>query len=71
MTSVQAKAEVFLTAFRALPKTEQNAIIFGLVHNPRLRADIIDLAIAETKIHERSRPFKSVLKEVRKQRHAK
>ena len=46
MTTIQAKAEVFLTAFGALAKSEQNAILFGLIHNASLREDIIDLTIA-------------------------
>ena len=66
MTVIQAKAEIFLTAFRALPKAEQNAILAGLIHNARLREDIIDLAIAETRSHETSHSLKNFLNELRK-----
>ena len=66
MTVTQAKAEVFLTAFRALAKIEQNAILVGLIHNSHLREDIIDLAIAETRSRETSRSVKTYLNELRK-----
>ena len=66
MTVIQAKAEVFLTAFRALAKIEQNAILAGLIHNSSLREDIIDLAIAETRSRETSRSLKTFLNELRK-----
>ncbi len=67
MTAIQAKAEVFLTAFGALPRSEQSAILFGLMHNARLREDIIDLAVAETRNRQPSRPLKSFLTELRKE----
>ncbi len=66
MTITQAKAEVFLTAFRALSKHEQSAILTGLIHNSHLREDIIDLAIAETRNNEDSRSLKSFLQEIHK-----
>lgn len=66
MTVTQAKAEVFLTAFRALSKPEQSAILAGLIHNSHLREDIIDLAIAETRSNEDSRSLKSFLQEIHK-----
>lgn len=70
MTTIQAKAEIFLTAFSAMPKSEQNAILFGLIHNNRIREDIIDLAIAETRACQSSRPFRNFLTELRKHKHA-
>jgi hypothetical protein len=70
MTAVQAKAEVFLTAFNALPKAEQNAVLFGLIHNARLREDIIDLTIAETRNCQSSRPLKIFLTELRKEKNS-
>ena len=68
MTATKAKAEVFLTAFRALPKGEQNAVLFGLVSNSRMREDLIDLAIAETRNRQASRPFRKFLSELRKEK---
>ncbi|MDO9573170.1 MAG: hypothetical protein Q7J37_04750 [Candidatus Omnitrophota bacterium] len=70
MTATQAKAEVFLTAFSALPKAEQNAVLFGLIHNAHLREDIIDLTIAETRNCQSSRPLKIFLTELRKEKNS-
>ncbi|MCX5695957.1 MAG: hypothetical protein NTW18_04795 [Candidatus Omnitrophica bacterium] len=70
MTAVQAKAEVFLTAFGALPRAEQNAVLFGLIHNARLREDIIDLTIAETRNCQSSRPLKIFLTGLRKEKNS-
>jgi len=41
MTTTQAKAEIFLTAFNAMAKSEQNEILLKLIHNRRLREDIL------------------------------
>jgi len=46
MTSTQATARVFLTAFKALPRHEQNAFLFTIIKDHSLREDVIDLAIA-------------------------
>ncbi|MDO8525203.1 MAG: hypothetical protein Q7S07_01785 [Candidatus Omnitrophota bacterium] len=67
MSPIQAKAQVFLTAFDALSRIEQNAILSGLLHNIRIREDLIDLAIAETRDRQSSRPFKNFMKELRKE----
>jgi hypothetical protein len=47
MTQVQATAVVFLTAFRALPKEEQEAVLAGIVEDENLREDLLDLAVFE------------------------
>jgi len=67
MTPINAKAEIFLTAFNALSKIEQNVVVAKLLHNARIREDIIDLAIAETRNRQSSRPFRNLLKELRKE----
>lgn len=61
MTQAQAVAEVFLTAFHALPKVQQNRIIAVMVRDPHLREDLIDLAIAETRSKEPYRPLRTFL----------
>lgn len=66
MTAYQATAEVFVNAFRALPKKAQSAVLFILVRNSQIREDIIDLAIAEKRMHEKSRPFKALLSEIKR-----
>ncbi len=56
-------AEVFLTAFRAMPKKEQNLFLMEIIKDSRLREDLIDIAIAENRDRDRGRPFKEFLKE--------
>ena len=61
MTTKQATAEVFLTAFRVLPKEEQNAFLFAIVKDYHFREDLIDLAIAVKRSAEKCKSFKSFL----------
>jgi hypothetical protein len=56
-------AEVFLTAFRTLPKKEQNAFFVQMLKDRRLREDLIDIAIAEGRSEDKTRPFRELLKE--------
>ncbi len=61
MTKLQATAEVFMTAFEALPKKGKNQVIVELVKDKVIREDLIDLAIAEARHREPSRSLKQVL----------
>jgi hypothetical protein len=60
-TNKEALGEVFLIALRSLPQKEQDAVLAALVKDKRLREDIIDLAIAEEREKEPSRPLEEVL----------
>ena len=55
-------AEVFLTAFKTMPKKEQNIFLSKIIKDSRLREDIIDIAIAESRTKDKSRPFRDFLK---------
>jgi len=63
MKSQGMTAEVFLTAFRTMPKKEQNLFLMEIIKDSRLREDLIDIAIAENRARDRGRPFKEFLKE--------
>ncbi len=56
-------AEVFLTAFRTMPKKEQNIFLSEIIKDHRLREDLIDIAIAESRAKSKSRPFREFLRE--------
>jgi hypothetical protein len=56
-------AEVFWTAFRTLPKKEQDVFLGKMMKDRRLREDLIDIAIAQERSGDRARPFRTVLKE--------
>lgn len=63
MGKTEALAEVFLTAFRSLPKAERETVLRGLVKDKNLRRDLMDLSIIEERRKEPSRPFREYLKE--------
>ncbi|MBA4419281.1 MAG: hypothetical protein C0392_15460 [Syntrophus sp. (in: bacteria)] len=56
-------AEIFLTAFKTLPKKEQDAFFVQMLKDVRLREDLIDIAIAEGRSRDKTRPFRGFLKE--------
>ena len=56
--------EVFVAAFKALPHSEQESFLSKLIKDKHFRDDLIDLAIAETRKHEKTRPFHKVIAEI-------
>jgi hypothetical protein len=56
-------AEVFLIAFKTLPKKEQDMFFVQMLQDKRLREDLIDVAIAEGRSGDKTRPFREFLKE--------
>ncbi|MFH1732267.1 MAG: hypothetical protein ABIF82_11545 [Planctomycetota bacterium] len=63
MTSSQATAEIFLTALRALPKKEREAVLSGIAEDDELREDLLDLALLAERRDEPSRPFREYVAE--------
>lgn len=63
MNKVEARAEIFLLALQSLSKTERDAVINRLLEDPKLREDIIDIALIEARKDEPSRPFSEYLAE--------
>ena len=63
MKTKGATAEIFLTAFKTLPKKEQNIFLSKMLKDKKTREDLIDIAIAESRAKDRSRPFKDFLKD--------
>ncbi len=58
-----ATAEVFLAAFKTLPQKEQDVFLSSILKDKRVREDLIDIAIAESRTKDKSRPFRDFLKE--------
>ena len=56
-------AEVFLTAFKTLSRKEQGIFFAEIIKNKRLREDLVDIAIAESRKKHKSRPFRKFIKE--------
>jgi hypothetical protein len=63
MTTSQATAEVFATAFRALPKKERQAVLAIITDDKEVREDLLDLAVLAQRREEPSRPFREFLAE--------
>jgi hypothetical protein len=66
MTTEQATAEVFLTAFKALPRREQEDILGRIARDRRLRRvleDISDRLAIEEERGEPSRPLRDYIAE--------
>lgn len=47
MKTSNATAEVFFTAFKSLKSAEKEAFIEKVVNDPKLRGDLIDVALIE------------------------
>lgn len=66
MTSPEATAEVFWTAFSALPRETRDKFMEKLVADPTLREeleDLLDLEIVSERSGESTRPLDEVLAE--------
>ena len=63
MTTTQATAEVFWTAFNVLPVEEKRAVIQRIILDENLRRDLMDLSIIEERRNEPGRPLREYLKE--------
>ena len=59
----KATAEVFFTAFQALPKEDRDEVLVRMVGNRSLRRDLLDLATIAERQQESSRPFHEYLGE--------
>ncbi|MBM3150949.1 MAG: hypothetical protein FJZ96_01880 [Chloroflexi bacterium] len=63
MTTTQATAEVFWTAFKVLPLEEKRAVLQRIIRDENLRRDLMDLSIIEERRNEPGRPLRDYLKE--------
>lgn len=68
MTTTQATAEVFWTAFRALKKKERGAVVERLVGDKDFMEDLYDIVLLEQRKREPSRPLEEYLAERKKKR---
>lgn len=67
MTSSEATAEVFWTAFSALPRETRDRFMEKMLADPALREDLedlLDLEVASERSDEPARPLDEVLAEL-------
>ncbi|NTW53400.1 MAG: hypothetical protein HGB15_01255 [Chlorobaculum sp.] len=67
MTTTNATAEVFLTAFRAMSKKERNAVIDKLLADNEFMEDLIDISIIKQRKDEPSRSLDDYLADRQKE----
>lgn len=68
MSIIQATAEIFWTAFRALPKKKREAVVERLLQDKEFKKDLIDLTILEQRRKEPSRSLDEYLANKRKKK---
>lgn len=66
MTTIDATSEVFMTAFRALPKKAREAVLGKMLSDKEFREDLVDAVLIEQRRKEPSRSLESYLSERRK-----
>jgi len=61
MTTIEATSEVFLTAFRALPKKTREAVVNKMLSDKEFLEDLFDTVIIEQRRKEPSRSLDDYL----------
>jgi len=69
MTQAETIAEVFVTALKALPKHERDAVLVRIARDRAFARDLLDLATIAERRRQPSRPFREYL--AQKKRKAK
>jgi hypothetical protein len=69
MTQAESIAEVFMTALKALPKRERDAVLVRIARDRALARDLLDLAVIAERRRQPSRLFRKYL--AQKKRKAK
>ena len=60
-----ARGEVFVTAFRTLTPSEQRVVLSSIMQMRKWRKDLLDIAVAELRSREKSRPLREFLGEIK------
>ena len=63
MTTAEATSEIFLTAFKALPKKERDAVVEKMFKDKKLIHDLFDIFILQQRAKEPSRTLDEYLAE--------
>lgn len=64
MSSAEATAEIFVTAFKSLKPRQREAILERLLADEELSTDFADTLRLESRRHQPRQPFRQVLKEL-------
>jgi hypothetical protein len=66
MSTIEATSEVFMTAFRALPKKAREAVLGKMLNDKEFLEDLIDTVIIEQRRKESSRTVDEYLSDRKK-----
>ena len=61
MTTTDATSEIFMTAFKALPKKVREAVVDRMLSDREFREDLMDAALIEQRRKEPARPLEEYL----------
>ena len=62
MTAIDATSEVFLLAFKTLPKKQRTAVFEKILEEKQFMEDILDIVTMEQRINEPSRNIDEYLR---------
>jgi len=66
MSTIEATSEVFMTAFRALPKKAREAVVGKILSDKEFLEDLIDTVVIEQRRRESSRTLDEYLSDRKK-----
>ena len=66
MTTLEATAEVYWTAFHSLPKKSKEAVVKKLLRDKEFMEDLVDIVVFDQRQKEPSRPLDKYLADRRK-----
>ena len=64
MSTTEATAEIFVTAFKALKPRQREAVLHRMLEDESISADIADTLALESRRHQPRQPFREVLNEM-------
>ncbi len=64
MSSAEATAEVFVTAFKSLKRREREAVLIRMFADKELSEDFADTLVLESRRHQPHQSFRRTLKEL-------
>ena len=65
MSAIEATAEVFFTAFKALKRPQREAVLERMLADEQLSEDLADTLALEARRHQPRQSFRQALKELK------
>lgn len=65
MSTIEATAEVFVTAFKSLKRPQREAVLERMLTDEELSEDLADTLALEARRHQPRQPFRQALKELK------